>query len=155
MKLLIVSDLHGNFAATEAVLVAEPQHDAVVFCGDVVDYGPQPVECLHWLTENADYAVRGNHDNAVAFNVDCQCMGTFRTYSVATRAWHRTLLDQSDYEFLRQLPTLGGFEWEGKRFRSAHATPQGDLFEYLNMDEWADRLGGVDADFVFLGHTHV
>ena len=64
MKLLIVSDLHGNWAALEAVLAAEPQHDAVVFCGDVVDYGPQPVECLRWLRANAKHAVRGNHDNA-------------------------------------------------------------------------------------------
>jgi len=68
VKLLTISDLHGNLAALEAVLAAEPQHDAVVFCGDVVDYGPQPVECLRWLKENADHAVRGNHDNAVAFD---------------------------------------------------------------------------------------
>jgi putative phosphoesterase len=155
MKLLIISDIHGNLAALEAVLAAEPQRDAVAFCGDVVDYGPQPVECLRWLKENVDHAVRGNHDNAVAFDVDCQCMGTFRAYSVATRAWHRNLLDETDYEFLRNLPTLDEFEWEGKRFRMAHATPQGDLFEYLSMDQWGDRLAGLDADFVLLGHTHV
>lgn len=154
-KLLIVSDIHGNLAALEAVLAAEPQRGAVVFCGDVVDYGPQPVECLRWLKENVDHAVRGNHDNAVAFDVDCRCMGTFRAYSIATRAWHRTLLDPTDYEFLRQLPTLQDFEWQGKRFRMAHATPQGDLFEYLSMNEWDDRIEGLDADFVLLGHTHV
>jgi putative phosphoesterase len=155
MKLLIVSDIHGNLAALEAVHAAEPHPDAVVFCGDVVDYGPQPVECLRWLKENIDHAVRGNHDNAVAFDADCRCMGTFRAYSVATRAWHRTLLDQSDNDFLRGLPTLGEFEWEGKRFRMAHATPQGDLFEYLSMDQWQDRISNLDADFVLLGHTHV
>ena len=155
MKLLIVSDLHGNLAALKAVLAAEPQCDGVVFCGDLVDYGPHPVECLRRLKENADHAVRGNHDNAVAFDMDCRCLETFREYWVATRAWHRTLLDQADYGFLRRLPTLDEFEWEGKRFRLVHATPQGDLFEYLNMDQWANRLGGVDADFVLLGHTHV
>jgi putative phosphoesterase len=155
MKLLVLSDLHGNWAALEAVLAAEPQYDAVAFCGDVVDYGPQPVECLRWLSENADHAIRGNHDNAVGFDMDCQCMGTFREYSVATRAWHRTLLDQTDCNFLRQLPTLKQFEWEGKRFRMAHATPQGDLFEYLSVDQWGDRLVGLDEDFIVLGHTHV
>lgn len=154
-KLLILSDLHGNLAALEAVIAAEPQRDAVVFCGDVVDYGPQPVECLRWLRENVDHAVRGNHDNAIAFDMDCQCMGTFRAYSVATRAWHRTLLDRADYGFLRALPTLSEFEWEAKHFRMAHATPQGDLFEYVGMDHWGDRLQGVDADFVLVGHTHV
>jgi predicted phosphodiesterase len=46
-------------------------------------------------------------------------------------------------------------EVEGKHFRMARATPQGDLFEYLGMDEWGDRLGDLDPDFVLLGHTHV
>jgi len=78
MTLLIVSDIHGNWSALQAVLAAEPNPDAVVFCGDVVDYGPQPVECLRWLAENADHIVRGNHDNALAFDVDCGCMRTFR-----------------------------------------------------------------------------
>ncbi len=49
--MLILADIHGNWPALEAVLAAEPEHDTVVFCGDVVDYGPQPVECLRWLAE--------------------------------------------------------------------------------------------------------
>jgi predicted phosphodiesterase len=82
-------------------------------------------------------------------------MGTFREYSLATRVWHRTLLDQSDFEFLRGMPTLKWFEYDGKHFRMAHATPQGDLFKYLSMDEWEDQIVGLDADFILLGHTHV
>ncbi len=155
MRLLILSDIHGNWPALEAVLTAEPEHDAVVFCGDVVDYGPQPVECLRWLTVHAGHVVRGNHDNAIGFGVDCQCMGTFREYSLATRDWHRTLLSDQDREFLRQMPTVDWFEWEGRHFRAAHATPQGDLFEYLNMDQWGERVAGLKEDFVLLGHTHV
>ncbi|MHB8971948.1 MAG: metallophosphoesterase family protein [Pirellulaceae bacterium] len=46
MSLLILSDIHANWPALEAVLHAEPTSDAVVFCGDAVDYGPQPAECL-------------------------------------------------------------------------------------------------------------
>jgi putative phosphoesterase len=155
MKLLILSDIHGNWPALEAVLAAEPERDSVVFCGDVVDYGPQPVECLRWLMGNTDHIVRGNHDNALGFDVDCRCMGSFREYSLATRDWHRTLLSDADRGFLRQMPTLDWFEWEGKHFRMAHATPQGDLFEYLNMDQWGERVSGLESDFVLLGHTHV
>ena len=59
MRLLILWDIHGNWPALEAVLAAEPARDAVVFCGDVVDYGPQPLECLHWLAENADMLSAG------------------------------------------------------------------------------------------------
>jgi putative phosphoesterase len=155
MRLLIVSDIHGNWPALEAVLAAEPERDAVVFCGDVVDYGPQPVECLRWLMVNARHLVRGNHDNALGFEVDCQCMGSFREYSLATRDWHRTLLSDADRGFLRQMPTLDWFEWQARHFRMAHATPHGDLFEYLNMDQWGERVGDLKEDFVLLGHTHV
>ncbi|MGA2067868.1 MAG: metallophosphoesterase family protein [Thermoguttaceae bacterium] len=155
MKLLILSDIHGNWPALEAVLAAEPERDAVVFCGDVVDYGPQPVECLRWLTGHAAHVVRGNHDNALAFDVDCRCMGSFRGYSLATRDWHRTLLGDAEREFLRRMPTLEWFEREGRHFRMAHATPQGELFEYLDMEQWGARVSGLESDFVLLGHTHV
>ena len=155
MKLLILSDIHGNWPALEAILAAEPEHEAVAFCGDVVDYGPLPVECLRWLAENVDHIVRGNHDNALGYDVDCQCMGTFREYSVATRAWHRTILNSTDREFLRQMLMRDWFEWDGKHFRMAHATPQGDLFEYLDMDKWGSRIAGLDGDFMLLGHTHI
>ena len=92
MKLLILSDIHANWPALEAVIEAAGSWDAMAFCGDVVDYGPHPIECLRWVAEHARYRVRGNHDNALAFGVDCHCMGSFREASVATRDWHRTLL---------------------------------------------------------------
>jgi putative phosphoesterase len=155
MKLLILSDIHANWPALEAVLAAEPDPDDVAFCGDVVDYGPQPVECLHWLTMHAKYSVRGNHDNALGLNVDCRCMGSFREYSVATRQWHRTLLSEDDCESLRRMPRLCVFEWGGRRFRMAHATPQAGLFEYLNIDQWEERVSELQEEFVLLGHTHI
>jgi putative phosphoesterase len=155
MKLLLLSDVHGNWPALEAVLRAEPGHDGVAFCGDAVDYGPFPVECVRWLAGHAGHAVRGNHDNALGFDLDCRCMGSFREASLATRAWHATLLGEAEREFLRRLPTLEWFEWDGRHFRLAHATPQGDLFEYLAPDQWGERASGLDADFVVLGHTHV
>ncbi len=155
MALLIVSDIHGNWPALEAVLAAEPDRDAVVFCGDVVDYGPQPVECLRWLMDNASHIVRGNHDNALAFDVDCGCMREFREYSFATRAWHRPKLNDGDVKFLASMPLRNRFEWQGKVFRMAHATPQGLFSEYLDQSEWGSRVAGIDADYMLLGHTHI
>jgi hypothetical protein len=125
MKLLVLSDIHGNWPALQAVLGAEPGWDEVAFCGDVVDYGPFPVECLRWVADHAERGVRGNHDNALGFDLDCQCMGSFREYSLATRAWHRTLLSEPDRLFLGHMPTVRSFGWEGKSFRMSHATPQG------------------------------
>ncbi len=155
MKLLILSDIHANWPALEAVLRAEGSWDAVAFCGDVVDYGPNPVECLRWIAGHAEFRVRGNHDNALGYGVDCRCMGSFREAAVATRAWHRTLLAPDDFAFLRSLPTIGWFEWGGRHFRMAHATPQGDLFEYLAPNEWDQRVKDLECDYVVLGHTHI
>jgi putative phosphoesterase len=155
VKLLILSDIHANLPALEAVLHAEGSWDAVAFCGDVVDYGPQPVECIHWIAEHATFRVRGNHDNALAFDVDCHCLGSLREASLATRAWHRTLLAPGDLAFLRSLPTIEWFQWRGRHFRMSHATPQGDLFEYVTPDDWDRRVEDLTCDFVILGHTHV
>jgi putative phosphoesterase len=155
MKLLILSDIHANWPALEAVIRNEVNFDAVAFCGDVVDYGPHPVECLRWLAVHADYRVRGNHDNAMAFDVDCGCMGSYRGCSVVTRSWQRELLGLSDIDILRRMPVIEWFEWHGRHFRMAHATPQGGLFEYLPMDQWEDRVKDLGSDFVLLGHTHI
>jgi putative phosphoesterase len=154
-RLIILSDIHANWPALEAVLAAEPAPDAIVFCGDMVDYGPQPVECLQWLAENADHIVRGNHDNALGFDADCRCTREFQEYSRTTRHWHRGLLNDGDYQFLCSLPIRHRFDWQGKQFRMAHATPRGDLFEYLDMDQWGSQVAGIDADFVLVGHTHI
>jgi putative phosphoesterase len=154
-KLLILSDIHANWPALQAVVNAEPDYDMAVFCGDLVDYGPSPVACLHWVRKHCAHVVRGNHDNALAFDLDCHCMGSFRVYSRATRAWHHRLLGDDDVQFLRQMPVVDWFEWNGRHFRMAHATPQGGLFQYLSPDEWQDYVDGMDADFILLGHTHV
>jgi putative phosphoesterase len=155
MKLLILSDIHGNWPALEAVLRAEPRYDLVAFCGDVVDYGPCPVRCLRWVAENATHMVLGNHDHALASGADCRCLGTFREYSLATRAWHRTLLEETDLLFLRRMPVTRCFGWAHRTYWMAHADPHGDLFPYLTMDRWEGRVKGLDADVVLLGHTHV
>ncbi|MHB0958811.1 MAG: metallophosphoesterase family protein [Pirellulaceae bacterium] len=155
MSLLILSDIHGNWPALEAVIAAEPEVDIVAFCGDVVDYGPQPVECVRWLMDHANHFVRGNHDNALAFDVDCQCLGTFREFSLATRSWHRTLLGKLEQEFLQAMPMTCRFQCDEKCFLMSHATPHGDMFEYLDMNKWSERVSNLNADFVLLGHTHL
>lgn len=149
MKILIVSDIHANLPALQAVLDKDGDCNNLIFLGDVVDYGPNPKECVKFIRENADYFVRGNHDNALGYDVDCNCIGTFREYSIATREWHKTLLDASDIHFLRNMPTIDSFQldnpeslrdgYEDASFYMAHASPQGDMFKYLNQ----------------IGHTHV
>ncbi len=155
MKILILSDIHGNLPALEAVLTAESNWDALFFLGDVVDYGPEPKSCLDFVSRNADFYVRGNHDHALAYDVDCGCRGDFHAMSVATRQWHRTLMAENDLHFLRRMPIIQSTVADGKRFWLAHASPNGELSRYLNADEVIAACARIDADVILLGHTHL
>ncbi len=155
MKTLIISDIHANYPALKAVLDKEGNYDKLIFLGDVVDYGPNPKECLNFIKENADYYVRGNHDNALGFNVDCNCMGAFREYSIASREWHKTLLDENEIKFLRNMPVIEKAHFDSKSFLLAHASPQGDISKYLSGDEIVNELDNVIAEYILVGHTHI
>jgi putative phosphoesterase len=155
MKILIISDVHANYPALQAVLEKDGSYDKLIFLGDVVDYGPHPKECLKFIIENANYYVRGNHDNALGYDVDCNCMGTFREYSIATREWHKTLLDENDKRFLRNMPILDKAHLDNKIFFLAHASPTGDIFKYLNENEIVNELDDIIAEYILVGHTHV
>lgn len=155
MKTLILSDIHANYPALKAVLEQDGSYDKLIFLGDVVDYGPHPKECVKFIKENADYYVRGNHDNALGFDTDCNCMGSFRQFSIETRAWHKTILDREDIKFLRNMPALTTAHFDDNDFFLAHASPQGDISKYLNEKEMENEIQNLVAEFVLVGHTHV
>jgi hypothetical protein len=72
MRMLVISDLHANWPALEAVLAAEP-HDHLLVVGDLVSYGPHAREVVEYIRQHATLAVRGNHDQALAHQVECRC----------------------------------------------------------------------------------
>ena len=155
MKILILSDIHANIEALEAI---KEEYDYLFCLGDLVDYGPSPRECIDFIKSNAYAIVRGNHDNAVAFRVDCQCSKAYRPMSEKTREFMWEILGQGEISYLGSLPLNGVIELQGSRFFLAHATPTDNLFKYLPPDSpdhvWQKELEGIDADFVLLGHTH-
>ena len=155
LKTLILSDIHGNLPALEAILGGERPFDSCLFLGDVVDYGPFPKECIHFLMDEMDVGVMGNHDNAIAYEVDCGCRGDFKRFSEETRAWHKTLLDKRDLHFLRSLTPLANTHIQGESFLLAHATPSGDMFRYLEEDDVDSEMQHIAVQFVLLGHTHI
>ncbi|HEX2869385.1 MAG TPA: metallophosphoesterase family protein [Ignavibacteriales bacterium] len=155
MKTLVLSDIHGNLPALEAILEKESGFDTCLFLGDVVDYGPFPKECIQFLMDNMDFGVMGNHDNAIANNVDCGCRGDFRKFSVETRQWHKALLGKEELGFLRHLPTIQKTGVDGRSVFMAHATPQGGLTRYINENELEDEIKGVSDEIILLGHTHI
>jgi len=153
MKILVLSDIHANLTALQAI---QEDYDHLICLGDLVDYGPQPRECIEWVRQRVPRIVRGNHDNAVGHRVDCRCSEKFKPLSVATREYTWSVLNADETGYLARLPLTDRFELDGMRFLAVHATPSDPLFCYLAADEklWAHEVAAVQADFILVGHTH-
>lgn len=155
---MVISDLHANLAALEAV--TQETFDRLICLGDLVGYGPAPTEAIRFVRRHAVVAIRGNHDNALAYNLDCQCSPPNKPLADATLAYHRTLLEREDLDWLKTLPVSAEFKIEGYRFAAFHGTPRNPLYGYeitpdLPDDKLREEIDGVKADFILLGHTHL
>ena len=154
MRILVLSDIHANWAALQAI--REP-HDVCLFLGDLVDYGPDPAPCVRWAMEHADYAIRGNHDHGVAQGVPVAGGRGYRYLTQASRPLMWESLDADERRYLLQLPLTRRVTLNGKRFLLVHGTPRDPLDEYLMRDPeaWARRVRDSDADIVCVGHSHM
>jgi predicted phosphodiesterase len=156
----LVSDLHGNRPALEAVLEDVPSVDRLVCAGDVVGYNPWPGACLEWVREEAVPTVMGNHDRAVASGSAFR----FNTMAGAGVEYAREQLDDDQLAWLAELPTEQ-LLFDG-RVRVVHGHPE-DPDRYTRPHEFAPDLltagdGGAvrddddaDPDVLVMGHTHV
>lgn len=156
MKILIISDIHGNLAALDAVT----ERADMVFClGDIVNYGPYPRRCLERIRDLTNIVVRGNHDNAIGRNMDCGCSVKYRELSNAGKVFTNGVMNTEEKDYLGNLPITSLIEKEGKKFLLSHGSPGGDFCKYLRPDtsdeQWKSELTDVSAEVVFLGHTHV
>jgi putative phosphoesterase len=153
MRILLVSDIHSNWPALQAV---RESCDLCLFLGDLVDYGGEPGPCVEWARRHATHAIRGNHDHGVAQDVDVSGGVGFKYLSRVTRPLTRARLDSNGLRYLADLPVTQSLTLDGRRFLLVHATPRDPLDEFAPPDEafWSRRLMGVDADVVCVGHTH-
>ena len=158
MRTLVVSDVHGNSAALEAVVkAARGPFDAVLCLGDLVDYGPDPACCVNWVMRHATHAVRGNHDHGAAQDVDIVGVSGFRFLTMSTRRHTRAHLAPEHLRYLADLPTTKLLALNGQRLMMVHASPRDPMDEYVPNDPeaWAARLNGLPIDLLFVGHTHL
>ncbi|HOW15887.1 metallophosphoesterase family protein [Methanosarcina sp.] len=160
MRILLIADIHANLEALQTIL--DVPHDRAICLGDIVDYGPDPDRCIDLLQKKNIPTVRGNHDNAVAFKVDCQCGYKYKHLSIATREYTWKVLEKSQMEYLKKLPLLIKEEIDGKSLYLTHASPR-SMFEYVKPEtpdeEIQSMLEGaiepVKADFLIIGHSHI
>jgi protein phosphatase len=154
VKLLIISDVHGN---AEALNAMTESYDELWVLGDLVNYGPEPAPVIRSLRQRATLIVRGNHDHAVGYDVDPRCSPPFRAMAETTRQHALMTLSEEDKHFLRDLPLTASVERHQQRFFLCHATPSDPLFAYCPPDSraWVDEIAAVDADVILVGHTHL
>ncbi|HRE29768.1 MAG TPA: metallophosphoesterase family protein, partial [Anaerolineales bacterium] len=125
MRILVISDIHANAAALEAVLSQADPHDAVWCLGDLVGYGPDPNECVARVRELPNLTcLAGNHDKAVLGEIDPD---TFNDDARAVILWTRNALSAEHLEYLRELPV----ELTHGDFTLVHGSPRQPVWEYI------------------------
>ena len=154
MRHLILSDIHANLEALDAVLKhARGRYDKLVCLGDLVGYGADPNEVVEWarnaISTDGAQMIRGNHDKA------CCGLGSIEDYNPAAQAssiWTSEILSSDNVEFLRAL-TAGPVDAGG--FDLVHGAPS-DEDEYLiTTNDAAGVRTYLRTSLTLFGHTHV
>ncbi len=151
MRVAVVSDIHGNLHALEAVLadMLREQPDEVWCLGDIVGYGPRPNECCSLVRERTALSLCGNHDLAVVGALD---EWEFRGEAGQAVRWTRQVLEADNAEWLRSLAPSGHRD----RVQLFHGSPRDPVWDYVLSEEVAAAsLRATVAPVVLVGHSHV
>jgi putative phosphoesterase len=154
MKIVIVSDIHGNYDALSAL---PESYDELWVLGDLVNYGPEPKEVVDFVRHRATLVVRGNHDQCIGYADDPRCSLRFREMAEATRWFSAAVVTREQKAYLRSLPLQTNCTRPETRFYLCHATPSDPLYEYrsASSDKWVDECVHLHADVILVGHTHI
>ncbi len=150
MRYLILSDIHGNREALEAVLVhAHGRYDQIVCLGDLVGYGADPNFVVDWAREQGMAIVRGNHDR---ITVDDVSLEAYRAEAREGALWTRQALSAENTDYLVKMPR-GPLPYEG--FDLVHGSPIDEDQYLVNAKEVAHLWPHLKTAVTFFGHTHV
>lgn len=168
MPTAVISDIHGNAEALRAVLddIKSRGISKIVCLGDIVGYGPEPLECVDMVREHCAWALMGNHDFGVLYEPT-----NFNPAAESSAYWTREQFDaEADdqlradrYDFLgrlrvRMVEELAG---PGTPVLAVHASPRRPINEYVFPDDAQDAPDKMEAIFdrvervALCGHTHV
>ena len=150
-KIALLSDVHGNLPALEAVLadVDRAAPDEIWCLGDLVGYGAHPDECVALAAERCDLCLIGNHDLVVLGELDIR---EFSPNAATAARWTRDRIGPETIDFLGRL--------EPQRPDGAiglyHASPRDPVWEYVLSTLQADAcMDAMDARVAAIGHSHV
>lgn len=162
MKRAVISDIHGNLEALQAVLkdIDDQKLSEIVCLGDIIGYGPNPCECLDLVIKRCSKTILGNHDQAALFDPD-----GFNPVALQAIYWTRDRLDNgpggSDqvmrrWDFLGELPR----HWTDGQWMFVHGSPRDPTNEYVFPEYIFDQrkmeilFAKIDR-YCFMGHTHL
>ncbi len=154
MLYLILSDMHGNHDALQAVLrrVRRKRFDATLVLGDLVGYGAGPNQVVEAIRDlpGTVHRIRGNHDKVIAGIEDGE---NFNHAALAAARWTTEHLTPANLRFVRELPQ-GPVEIDGD-FSICHGSPlDEDQYVFSMFDAW-EIFSRHAGDLTFFGHTHV
>jgi diadenosine tetraphosphatase ApaH/serine/threonine PP2A family protein phosphatase len=150
MRVLVVSDIHANLTALEAVLADAGQCDATWCLGDLVGYGPDPNECVERIRGLSSLVcLRGNHDAALLDQID---VDSFNNEARQSLLWMKSIITAENVAYLARLPEMT--EVSGTTL--VHGSPRNPVWEYV-LDPRTARhnMDYFQTDLCFIGHTHL
>jgi len=152
VRIAIISDIHANLEALEAVyaFLDGQSVDRVLCLGDVVGYGPDPSKCLGLIQERCEIVVAGNHEHAVLGLLD---LDYFNPVARHATHWTRDALSKAELEVLRSWPLT---HVEDPLTLVHGSLDQPDLFDYIQTS-WEAHLSfqQLKTPVGFIGHSHV
>lgn len=151
MRVAVISDIHSNLRALEAVLsdIEQEAPDRIWCLGDIVGYGPKPNECCAEVRERAELSLCGNHDLAVLGTID---VAEFTGDAAAAARWTRDVLEDEQRRWLSELAPAAAPDG----FELFHGSPRDPVWDYVLSEQVAlISLLETTAPVVLVGHSHV
>jgi predicted phosphodiesterase len=151
MRIALLSDVHGNLPAFEAVLTdIESAGAEQLWClGDLVGYGAQPDECVALARERCTLSLAGNHDLVVTGEIP---ISDFSSSAAAAALWTQEVISEESLSFLRGLAASEPTREPGL----FHGSPRDPVWEYVLSSWQADEcMDLMEARVGAIGHSHV
>ncbi len=154
MRYAVISDIHGNVDALEAVLtdIESREVDTTVCLGDIVGYYPDPELCVQLVKEHVAYSIAGNHDYAAIGRIDHH---NFTYFAFVAMEWTKQNISEESQQFLESLPV--SMQMDGMFFAHASPSDPNDFSRYIFPDSEEnifEAFSSLVHQVNFIGHTH-
>lgn len=162
MRVAVISDIHANFTALQAVMedIKNEGCEHIICLGDLILAGPQPRMVIDFIKEQNWTIIQGNTDKLIAeFGPEVLQMLKDK-YPIMANAIvdDMVFVEEERREFLKNLPPMLEFELEGVKVLLVHGSPRAnneDIMPNMPLEKVEEIIADTDADLILCGHTHV